>query len=70
MSRAPAGALAQNVFQQILNCRMLGGIYCLVALGSRLVHGILHVPNFAYGALYMAGAFITFHMMSAYAVNY
>ena len=57
-------------FQQILNGLTLGGIYCLVALGLTLVYGILHVPNFAHGALYMAGAFVTFHLMNAYGLNY
>jgi branched-subunit amino acid ABC-type transport system permease component len=42
--------------QQVLNGLTLGGIYSLVALGLTLVYGILHVPNFAHGAFYMAGA--------------
>jgi branched-chain amino acid transport system permease protein len=56
--------------QQVLNGLTLGGIYSLVALGLTLVYGILHVPNFAHGAFYMAGAFISFHLMSHYGVNY
>ena len=44
--------------QQVLNGLTLGGIYSLVALGLTLVYGILHVPNFAHGAFYMAGAFV------------
>ena len=57
-------------FQQILNGLTLGGIYSLVALGLTLVYGILHVPNFAHGAFYMAGAFVSFQLMTAYGVNY
>ena len=45
-------------FQQLLNGLTLGGVYSLVALGLTLVYGILHVPNFAHGAFYMAGAFV------------
>ncbi|MBQ1763303.1 MAG: branched-chain amino acid ABC transporter permease [Aquincola sp.] len=56
--------------QQVLNGLTLGGIYSLVALGLTLVYGILHVPNFAHGAFYMAGAFISFHLMSKYGANY
>ena len=56
--------------QQILNGLTLGGIYSLVALGLTLVYGILHVPNFAHGAFYMAGAFVSFHLMNAYGLNY
>ena len=37
--------------QQVLNGLTLGSIYGLVALGLTLVYGILHVPNFAHGAL-------------------
>lgn len=56
--------------QQVLNGLTLGGIYSLVALGLTLVYGILHVPNFAHGAFYMAGAFVSFHLMSKYGANY
>jgi branched-chain amino acid transport system permease protein len=56
--------------QQVLNGLTLGGIYSLVALGLTLVYGILHVPNFAHGAFYMAGAFVSFHLMSAWGLNY
>lgn len=58
------------LLQQTLNGLTLGGIYSLVALGLTLVYGILHVPNFAHGALYMAGAFVSFHLMQAYGFNY
>ncbi len=56
--------------QQVLNGLTLGGIYSLVALGLTLVYGILHVPNFAHGAFYMAGAFVSFQLMNAWGVNY
>ncbi|HYD65023.1 MAG TPA: branched-chain amino acid ABC transporter permease, partial [Azospirillum sp.] len=38
-------------FQQLLNGLTLGSVYSLVALGLTLVYGILHIPNFAHGAL-------------------
>ena len=57
-------------FQQVLNGLTLGGVYSLVALGLTLVYGILHVPNFAHGAFYMAGAFVSFHLMRAFELNY
>ena len=56
--------------QQVLNGLTLGGIYSLVALGLTLVYGILHVPNFAHGAFYMVGAFVSFHLMNAWGFNY
>lgn len=56
--------------QQLLNGLTLGGVYCLVALGLTLVYGILHVPNFAHGAFYMAGAFIAFYLISSVGLHY
>jgi branched-chain amino acid transport system permease protein len=56
--------------QQVLNGLTLGGIYSLVALGLTLVYGILHVPNFAHGAFYMAGAFVSYHLMQSWGFNY
>ena len=58
------------VFQQVLNGLTLGGIYSLVALGLTLVYGILHVPNFAHGAFYMVGAFISYTLIAKLEVNY
>ncbi len=57
-------------FQQLLNGLTIGGVYGLVALGLTLVYGILHVPNFAHGALYMAGAFVAFYFMESLGLNY
>ncbi|MFN3417624.1 MAG: branched-chain amino acid ABC transporter permease [Caldimonas sp.] len=57
-------------FQQVLNGLTLGGIYSLVALGLTLVYGILHVPNFAHGAFYMAGAYAAFWLITAQGFNY
>jgi branched-chain amino acid transport system permease protein len=56
--------------QQVLNGLTLGGIYSLVALGLTLVYGILAVPNFAHGAFYMVGAFVSFYLMSHLGLNY
>jgi branched-chain amino acid transport system permease protein len=56
--------------QQVLNGLTLGGVYALVALGLTLVYGILHVPNFAHGAFYMAGAYVAFFMMSKLGLHY
>ena len=57
-------------FQQLLNGLTIGGVYSLVALGLTLVYGILHVPNFAHGALYMSGAFVAFYFMESLGLNY
>lgn len=57
-------------FQQILNGLMLGSVYSLVALGLTLVYGILHIPNFAHGALFMVGAYLSFMGVVTLGANY
>jgi len=57
-------------FQQLLNGLTLGSVYSLVALGLTLVYGILHIPNFAHGALYMVGAYISFYVVGSLGGNY
>ncbi|GAB6175097.1 branched-chain amino acid ABC transporter permease [Paradesulfitobacterium aromaticivorans] len=56
--------------QQLLNGLTLGSIYCLVALGLTLIYGIMEVPNFAHGHLYMIGAYVTFFSITVYGLNY
>jgi branched-chain amino acid transport system permease protein len=56
--------------QQVLNGIMLGSVYSLVALGLTLEYGILHIPNFAHGALYMAGAYFTFLLATNVGLNF
>lgn len=59
-----------ELLQQVLNVLVLGSIYCLVASGLTLVYGIMHVPNFAQGNLYMAGAYVVFLLASLFRINY
>lgn len=56
--------------QQVMNGIMLGSIYSLVALGLTLEYGILHIPNFAHGALYMVGAYLTFLLAASAGLNF
>jgi len=46
--------------QQLINGLALGSTYALVALGLTLIFGVLLIPNFAHGELYMLGAFMTY----------
>ncbi|MBY0612368.1 MAG: branched-chain amino acid ABC transporter permease [Beijerinckiaceae bacterium] len=57
-------------FQQVLNGLTVGSVYALVALGLTLVYGILHVPNFSHGALYMIGAYAAFFAVNSLGANY
>ena len=56
--------------QQLLNGITLGSVYILVAIGLTLVFGILHVPNFAHGALYLVGGYATLMAMNSLGVHY
>src|SRR5690242_16292783 len=39
---------------------MTGAVYALVALGLTLIYGVLHIINFAHGALLSAAMFAAF----------
>jgi branched-chain amino acid transport system permease protein len=51
--------------QQIINGRVLGSIYALVALGYTMVYGILGLINFAHGEIVMIGAMISLAVIQA-----
>lgn len=57
-------------FQQLVNGVALGSVYSLVALGLTLVYGVLKVPNFAHGALYTAGAYVTYVALDSLGLPY
>ena len=59
-----------ELLQQVLNALVLGSVYCLVASGLTLVYGIMRVPNFAQGNLYMAGAYVVFLLASLFRIDY
>ncbi len=44
----------------ILNGLMTGAIYALIAVGLTLVYGVLHIINFAHGAILSAAMFAAF----------
>ena len=56
--------------QYILNGISQGCIYALLASGLTLILGILGVPNFAQGHLYMLGAYITFYAVMSFSMSY
>ncbi len=44
------------LLQQVINGRVLGSMYALVALGYTMVYGIINLINFAHGEVLMVGA--------------
>lgn len=49
---------------QLLNGLQLGSIYALVALGYTMVYGIILLLNFAHGDIIMAGAYISWIVLT------
>jgi branched-chain amino acid transport system permease protein len=46
----------------VLNGVMIGAVYALVALGLTLIYGVLHIINFAHGALLMLALYGVYFM--------
>ena len=59
-----------TVLQQLFNALALGGVYALVALGLTLVYGVMKIPNFAHGGLYMLGAYLSYAGISSLGLGY
>ena len=47
--------------QQLIHGLALGSVYALLALGYKMVYGIIQLINFAHGEIYMIGAFAGFY---------
>lgn len=56
--------------RQVFNGVMLGSTYAIVAMGLTLVYGILQVPNFAHGHMYMLGAYVSFFLITIFGFAY
>ena len=56
--------------QYLLNGISQGCVYVLLASGLTIIFGILNVPNFAQGHLYMVAAYLGFYMVMSYSTNY
>jgi branched-chain amino acid transport system permease protein len=48
----------------------IGSIYILMALGLTLMFGIMHIINFAHGAVYMLGAFVIYYVFFQWGAPY
>jgi branched-chain amino acid transport system permease protein len=55
--------MMESLLQTLLNGAASGGVYALVALGYTLVFSVLGVINFAQGALFSIGGYLTFLLM-------
>jgi branched-chain amino acid transport system permease protein len=53
----------------VLNGLMTGAVYALVALGLTLIYGVLHIINFAHGALLSAALFAVFFAFKLFGLD-
>jgi branched-chain amino acid transport system permease protein len=54
-----------EILQVLFNGIAYGSSLALVAVGLTLVFGVLRIVNFAHGALFMVGAYVTYYAMEA-----
>jgi len=59
-----------TLLQFLINAAFVSSIYALVALGLTLVFGVMQIADFAQGALYMLGAYVSFYVTNPGHVNY
>ena len=57
------------LLEAVLNGLMTGAVYALVALGLTLVYGVLHIINFAHGALLTVAMFAVFLLHAAFRLD-
>ncbi|MFJ4048939.1 MULTISPECIES: branched-chain amino acid ABC transporter permease [Pseudomonas] len=57
-------------FGQLLLGLINGSFYAMLSLGIALVFGLLHIINFAHGALYMVGAFLAWLLLQHTGLNF
>ena len=53
----------------VLNGLMYGAIYALVALGLTLIYGVLHIINFAHGAMLMLALYSAFFLFKLFNID-
>ncbi|MDY0881451.1 branched-chain amino acid ABC transporter permease [Dongia soli] len=64
------GIPSQALFGQLLLGLINGSFYALLSLGLAIIFGLLNIINFAHGAQYMMGAFLTWMLLSYFGVGY
>lgn len=57
------------VAEAVVNGLLTGAVYALVALGLTLVYGVLHIINFAHGALLTCAMFAVWGLAAGLGVN-
>lgn len=53
----------------VLNGLTTGALYALIALGLTLIYGVLHIINFAHGALLMLGLYAVYYLNVQFGID-
>src|SRR3546814_2485942 len=64
------GIPPQALFGQLLIGLINGAFYAVLSLGLALIFGLLNIINFAHGAQYMMGAFVTWLVLRYAGLSY
>ncbi|WP_407932524.1 branched-chain amino acid ABC transporter permease [Acidiphilium iwatense] len=64
------GKPAPLLFGQLLLGIINGSFYAMLSLGLAIIFGLLRVINFAHGALFMVGAFVTWGLLHYLGIDY
>ena len=64
------GMPGQLLLGQLLLGLINGAFYALLSLGLAVIFGMLHIINFAHGALYMMGAFVAWFLLEKLGLGY
>jgi branched-chain amino acid transport system permease protein len=56
--------------QQLVNGLTTGSVYMLLAVGLTIIYGVLWIPQFSHGNLYMLAGFIGFFLLAVLKINY
>lgn len=57
--------MATNALQGLVDGLATGGVYAIFALGYTLIFSILGIINFAHGAVFAIGAYLTYALLGA-----
>jgi len=57
-------------FSQLLLGLINGAFYAILSLGLAVIFGLLNIVNFAHGAQYMMGAFVTWMLLTYLGIGY
>ncbi|ATI43901.1 branched-chain amino acid ABC transporter permease (plasmid) [Pacificitalea manganoxidans] len=64
------GIPPQVLMGQLLLGLINGAFYAILSLGLAVIFGLLNIINFAHGALYMAGAFVAWMLLTYLGIGY